>query len=91
MSTALSAETYARRQKFIADLKLMTRPEHIEVARILKKNGVLLSENRSGLFFDLSTMSEEIFQELLTFQEFVIQNTKDLKKRDDLLREMIGK
>ena len=71
MSTALSVEEYSRRQKFITDLKTMSRSEHVEVARILKKNGVALSENRSGLFVDLSKLSDSVFDELLQFQAFV--------------------
>lgn len=89
MSTAISPDSYSRRQKFIADMKSMSRSEYIEVARILKKHNVPLSENRSGLFFDLSKLTEEIFLELLAFQEFVTQNTKDLKKRDEILRGLV--
>lgn len=89
MSTLLSAESYACRQKFIADMKSMSRSEYIEVARILKKHNVPLSENRSGLFFDLSKLTDEVFLELLAFQEFVTQNTKDLKKRDEILRDLV--
>ena len=63
----------------------MEKTEFVEIARILKKHSVPVSENRSGLFFDLATISQEIFDEILQFREFVSKNSKELEKRDKLL------
>ncbi len=65
----------------------MEKSEFVEIARILKKHNVPVSENRSGMFFDLATISQEIFEEILMFKEFVSRNTKELEKRDKLLVE----
>ena len=75
-----SAE-YERRRTFIETIKTMTRPEHMEIARILRKYGVTMSENRSGIFFDIAKLSTEAFEELLRFREFVVQNNQELDKR----------
>jgi len=85
MAAPLSKEEYERRSAFCAMLKTMEKTEFIEIARILKKHNVPVSENRSGLFFDLATISQEIFDEILKFREFVNKNTKELEKRDKLL------
>ena len=84
-SITLSKEEYDRRSAFCASMKTMERSEYVEIARILRKHGVPLSENRSGLFFDLATISQEIFEEILKFKEFVQQNSKELDKRWALL------
>jgi hypothetical protein len=76
-----SAE-YDRRRTFIETIKTMSRPEHIEIARILRKRGIAMSENRSGLFFDMTKLPQEVFEELLQFHEFVLQNNQELDKRD---------
>jgi hypothetical protein len=85
MAAPLSKEEYERRSAFCTTLKTMEKTEFVEIARILKKHNVSVSENRSGLFFDLATISQEIFDEILQFREFVSKNTKELEKRDKLL------
>ncbi len=87
MTTPLSKEEYERRSTFCASLKTMEKSEFVEIARILKKHNVPVSENRSGIFFDLATISQEIFEEILMFREFVSRNSKELEKRDKLLVE----
>jgi len=72
---------YERRRIFMEEIKTMGRSEHIEIARILRKNGVKMSENRSGLFFDMCKLPDEVFVELLEFRKFVQQNNQELEKR----------
>jgi hypothetical protein len=73
---------YERRRVFIETIKKMSRSEHIEIARILRKHSVTMSENRSGLFFDIGKLEQDIFEELVQFREFVLQNNQELDKRD---------
>lgn len=63
----------------------MSRSEFIEIARILRRNGVTFSENRSGLFFDMAKLDRTVFDELVRFREFVVKNTSELAKRDGIL------
>lgn len=67
----------------------MNRSEHIEIARILRKNCVAFSENRSGIFFDMTKLSVDVFEELLQFRDFVRQNTEELGKRDVELKAAV--
>jgi hypothetical protein len=77
----MDQDEYHRRQEFCETIKLLGRSEFIEIARILRKNGVALSENRSGIFFDMAKLSSEAFEELLKFYDFVQQNNIELQKR----------
>ena len=73
---------YERRREFCEGLKEMSRSEHIEIARVLRKHNVPTSENRSGIFFDMVKLPQEVFDALLVFREFVQQNNRELEKRD---------
>ena len=56
-----------------------------EIARILRKYKIAVSENRSGIFFDMLKLPQEVFEELLTFREFVQKNNAELEKRQEEL------
>jgi hypothetical protein len=85
MSTSIALDDYEERRVFCEAMKAMTRSEFIEIARILRRNGVSFSENRSGLFFDMAKIDRPVFDELVRFREFVAKNTCELAKRDDIL------
>jgi hypothetical protein len=72
---------YERRKAFCEEMKTMSRSECIEIARILRKYNVKTSENRSGMFFDMVKISQEVFDALLVFREFVQRNNQELEKR----------
>ncbi len=78
----LSPAEYERRRLFMEQMKSFSRAEFIEIARILRRQGITLSENRSGMYFDMASLSQEIFEELVTFHAFVQQNNRDLEKRE---------
>ncbi len=83
-----SAADYEERRVFCEAMKKFTRPEYIEIARILRRNGVAMSENRSGLYVDMAKVPAPVFKELQQFRTFVAQSTLELAKRDDLLRDL---
>ena len=85
MITEIDAADYEERREFCEIIKKMTRSEHIEIARILQRTGVTMSENRSGLFFDMAKLDRNIFDELMRFCDFVTKNADELAKRDDII------
>lgn len=66
-------------------MKSMNRSECIEVARILREKDVPFSENRSGLYFDLAILPQDVFDSLVKFREFVKRNSKELEKRNEMV------
>jgi len=81
----ISQVEYERRRAFCEEIKAMGKSEAIEIARILRKYKVPVSENRSGIFFDMVKLPQEVFEALLTFRDFVEQNNKELEKRQEEL------
>lgn len=83
--TTLTPTEYDIRRQFCDAMRSMTRSEYVEIARILRRNGVSMSENRSGLFFDMAKLDAAVFDELVRFRDFVTKNTNELAKRDVVL------
>jgi len=52
-------------------IESMDKNHHIEILKILKKNGVKLNENKSGVFVNLSFLSKEIIDEINTYLLYV--------------------
>jgi hypothetical protein len=83
--TTLAPAEYEERRQFCDAMRSMTRSEYVEIARILRRNGIAMSENRSGLFFDMAKLDRTVFDELVRFRDFVTKNTNELAKRDVVL------
>ena len=73
---------YERRKQFLDDTKTLEKEEHHEIFRILKKNDVEYSENSNGIFFDINTVAEEVFEKLVAFMELCKTQRSDEKKRN---------
>lgn len=59
----------------------MSRSDCVEIARILRKFNMPTSENRSGIFFDMVKLPQDVFDALVGHRDFVQQNNKELDKR----------
>jgi|688.fasta_scaffold443557_2 hypothetical protein len=86
--TVAPSPDYEERRQFCESIKRMSRFEHIEIARILRRAEVAMSENRSGIFFDMAKLDRVVFDELVHFCEFVTRNTNELSKRDGILNSL---
>ena len=86
--TPIRPEQYEERRLFVELMKTMGKSEFVEIARILRKHNVAISENRSGVYFDMAKVPETVFQELLQFRVFVKKTNVELEKRDAELKEI---
>jgi hypothetical protein len=81
----LSNEEYEQRKHVLAELKNLVKPEQEQVFLILKKYKLDYSENSNGVFFDLSRIPREPFEEIQKFLEFCRVNRSDFEKRNHLM------
>jgi hypothetical protein len=82
----LSNNDYDLRKKMLSDLKLLSKTEYLKVFEIIKKNKVEYSENSNGIFFDITKISTDTFNELNLYMEFckkirIEQNLRDESER----------
>jgi hypothetical protein len=83
----ISPEEYQRRGEYLEALKTMKKTAYVEIARILRKHNIQISENRSGIFFDMAKLPQVVFDELVQLRGFIDNNNKELQQRESSLEE----
>lgn len=81
----LTNEDYEDRKRVLAELKKLVRSEQEQIFLIVKRYKLDYSENSNGVFFDLSRVPTEAFEEIKKFLEFCQTNRNDFELRE---REM---
>ena len=69
--------SYDERKKIFDTIHALVKPEQEEIFRIIRKMKVSYSENSNGIFFDLSTLSNDAFEQIKEYINFCIKNRKD--------------
>ncbi len=85
----LETDEYQRRKVFLDNLKSLTKPEYIEIVRILKKHEIVFSENQNGIFFNIASLPQPVFDDLEKFLHFTQVNRQTLSDRDSFLSTLI--
>lgn len=80
--TTLTNEEYEQRKKVLADLKNLVKSEQEQIFLILKKHKLDFSENSNGVFFDLSRIPREPFEEMQKFLSFCQANRNEFEARN---------
>ena len=78
----LQHDEYERRRRFLEGLRTLTKAEHIEIIRILQKYEAEYSENNNGVFFNVCTLSQPVFDALELFLSFTQKNRQNLEDRE---------
>jgi hypothetical protein len=81
----LETAEYQRRKVFLESLRSLTKPEYIEIVRILKNHEIAFSENQNGIFFNIASLPQHVFDDLEKFLHFTQVNRKNLSDRDTFL------
>ena len=71
------ASSYEERKKVFENLKVLVKPEQEEVFRIIRKTKENYTENSNGIFFDLSLISDETFNQIKEYLEFCLKTRQD--------------
>ena len=73
--------SYEERKHVFDTIQALVKPEQEEIFRIIRKWKVSYSENSNGIFFDLSTLSEEAFDQIKEYINFCMNNRKEHEER----------
>ena len=85
-------DDYEKRKQLLEELKLLNKIEHEGIFRILKTTNSSYSENSNGIFFDVSKLDSETFNQMRQFLDFCKQNRQsfeDREKEEKLAQEML--
>jgi hypothetical protein len=87
----LPHDEYERRRVFLDGIKSLTKAEHIEIVRILQQHGAHYNENHNGVFFNVCTLDQAVFDALELFLKFAQNNRRDLADREHYMSTLIMK
>jgi hypothetical protein len=73
---------FETRKKLYDEIKKFNRTEQEELFRILKRENEDLSENRNGIFFDLTTIKENTLNKIKEWIQFCKKNTSEFEERE---------
>ena len=60
----------------------MNRNDQIEILRLLRKNKIKYTENKNGIFINLTKLPNKMLLELQNFVDFSIQNKDTIEKEN---------
>lgn len=80
---------FESRKKLFEEIKKFMRAEQEELVRILHRNGEEISENRNGIFFDLTSLRPSTIQDISSYVEFCSKNRALFDVRQQEMQEMV--
>jgi dsDNA-specific endonuclease/ATPase MutS2 len=69
--------TYEERKNIFEHIKLLVKSEQEEIFRIIRKTKDNYTENSNGIFFDLTTISDEAFNQIQEYISFCLNISND--------------
>lgn len=86
MSSSSSPRPIAR--KVLMDkISGLGSTEHAEIFRILKKHNIPHTQNKNGIFVNITSVSNDVIKELSDFVAFCAHNNKELEEYDKRLNQ----
>jgi hypothetical protein len=61
--------------------------EHVEIFKIINKNETMYSKNNNGVFINISTISDEMLEEINSFIIFCLKNKEELDAYEKKMQE----
>jgi hypothetical protein len=71
------ASAYEERKKVFEYIKVLVKPEQEEVFRIIRKTKENYTENSNGIFFDLTTISDDSFNQIKEYLDFCLKTRQE--------------
>jgi hypothetical protein len=73
---------FEMRKRLHEEIKKFNRTEQEELFRILKRENEEVSENRNGIFFDLTVIKESTLNKIKEWIAFCNKNTTEFEERE---------
>ena len=62
-----------------SSIDTMNRVNHVEILKILKENNVKISENKSGVYINMSFLEKEVIEKISVFVNYIEEQEKTLE------------
>ena len=74
-----------KKKKLIEITKNLTKVEYLEIFNIIKNDNCQYSENKNGVFINLSNVSEKTIDKIFDFINFFKHKNEDLVKHEEIV------
>jgi hypothetical protein len=74
-----------KKKKLIEISKNLSKIEYFEIFNIIKKDNCQYSENKNGVFINLSNVSEKTIDKIFKFIDFIKHKKEDLDKHEEII------
>ncbi len=75
------ASSYEERKRVFESIKVLVKTEQEEVFRIIRKTKENYTENSNGIFFDLSSVSDDTFNQIKEYLDFCLKTRQEDAER----------
>ncbi len=75
------SSSYEERKKIFENIKVLVKSEQEEIFRIIRKTKENYTENSNGIFFDLSSISDETFLQIKEYIDFCLKTRQEDEER----------
>jgi hypothetical protein len=82
MNSSEGINDFETRKRLHEEIKKFNRTEQEELFRILKRENEEVSENRNGIFFDLTAIKETTLNKIKEWISFCNKNTSEFEERE---------
>lgn len=79
--------TNKQRKALFDRINSLSSTEHEEILKIVKNYNATYSQNKNGIFFNLSGLSDDAVGEIDNFVNYCISNKKELDEYDKIINE----
>jgi hypothetical protein len=84
----ISSESfYFKKKKLIEVSKNLSKLEYLEIFNIIQDDKCQYSENKNGIFINLSNVSESTIDKIFDFINFIKHKREDLLKHEELIND----
>lgn len=73
--------SYEEKKRVFDDMSYLARPEQEEIFRILRRLKEPYTENSNGIFFDLTLLSDQAFQQIREYLHFCLRTRQEHETR----------
>ena len=85
--TSSQGYTNKFRKMMFDKINRLSSTEHEEILKIIKVHGVDFTQNKNGIFFNISALDDEVIEDIDKFVTYSLNNSKELDEYDKKLNE----
>ena len=79
--------TVIEKKEIVNKIKSLSKIEHIEIFKILRRNNIKYTENSNGIFINLINIDNNIIKQIDQFISFCLNNKDSLVEKENIINE----